>query len=116
MGGGGWSAVPWLDSKNKPVRGTDFVQNLINPQNLGGLAGTPQAETRRSEAVASDIAGANVAAVAEVQAAKEGAAAQAKAAISERRRRVTSGSQTVYTSPLGLSGGASLARKSLLGQ
>lgn len=48
--------------------------------------------------------------------AEEGASAQAQARITERKRRVTSGSKSIYTSPLGIAGEANLARKTLLGQ
>lgn len=44
------------------------------------------------------------------------ASSQAQAALAQKQRRMLSGSQTIYTSPLGASGLASTVRKVLLGQ
>jgi hypothetical protein len=54
--------------------------------------------------------------MAEVKQADSMAGEQAQAAVIEKRRRVAAGSRTVYTNPLGISGQASVARKTLLGQ
>lgn len=58
----------------------------------------------------------NQAAIQEVKDAQANASNQATAAIETRRRRAQSGSQTIFTSPLGISGSAAVARKTLLGQ
>lgn len=44
------------------------------------------------------------------------AAAQAAQQIEQRKRRVLSGSKSIYSSPLGLAGTANVARKTLLGE
>ena len=48
--------------------------------------------------------------------AQETASAQASARVEQQKRRARSGGQTIYTSPLGIGGTASVARKKLLGE
>ena len=55
-------------------------------------------------------------AAAKLESDQASAAAQASSNMAQRKRRVIAGSKSVYSSPLGLSGSANLARKKLLGE
>jgi len=64
---------------------------------------------------AADAQARNDKAIAEAKEAQRVAADQAQAQIDTRRRNMVSGSQTVFTNPLGLDTEATLTKKTLLG-
>lgn len=68
---------------------------------------------KASKNAANDAAAQNAAAIQSAKDAQDNAGTKAAAAV---RQRVSGASQTVYTSPLGLSGDASVVRKTLLGE
>lgn len=80
-------------------------------------AGVSQAQTSKAavKSVESAIAKQDEAAN-QLKAEQEVASQQATAAISERRKRILKGSQSIYSSPLGIAGQATTAKKVLLGQ
>lgn len=84
---------------------------LMDPLSLTGWQQRQDSKKATEEMIA-----ANQSAQAKVQETQKTATTQAAAAQSERRKRMLSGSQTIFTSPLGVGSTASVARKILLGQ
>ena len=71
--------------------------------------------TKASNNAARDASAANAKAIADAKAAKDTAASQAAGALTQRKRSIAR-SQSVFTSPLGVTDQASTIRKTLLGQ
>jgi len=97
-----WSAV-----------GALFLGSQVAAQVYSGVS-TVKAQKETKKATEAAIARQDEAA-ANLKAEEQAAAAQAEAKVAERRKRVLSGSKSIYTSPLGLAGQAQVAKKTLLG-
>lgn len=89
---------------------------------IGGAAGSVAGTTadvidsnKAMKSAANDANARQSAAIAALKAEQSNASTQAQEAVAARRARMAS-SKTVYTSPLGISGTADVARKTLLGQ
>jgi uncharacterized membrane protein (DUF106 family) len=74
-----------------------------------------QAPAKAANKQAEEAARRNAAAIQEVKDAQSSASTNAQESLMNRKRAM-SRSQTIYTSPLGISGQATTARKTLLGQ
>lgn len=72
-------------------------------------------QTKEIKKATENVAQQNAAAIQSAKDAQASASSQAQAAM-ESRKRAMAGSQTIFTSPLGIAGSATTARKTLLGQ
>jgi len=97
-----------------------FTEDVVKPvgsaieSTAKGITGQTATKAMKEAAESADIRAKQAAK--EMADAQSSAASQAQEAINERRRRAISGSQSIYTSPLGISGTANISRKYLLGQ
>jgi hypothetical protein len=75
-----------------------------------------QQARKDAKSAAADADARAKAAANELKESQAAASSNAQKALEERRKRQIAGSQSVYTSPLGIAGSADVARKVLLGQ
>ena len=120
MGGFG----DWINpAKSLPAMFSKKTAFGLNPLNVGGKADpdrdqmTAPGTTLKKDALdaKTKLERENAQAIADAKAAESTAAAQAQAAI-DKKLRSKARSQSVYTSPLGLTTEASTTRKTLTGQ
>jgi hypothetical protein len=132
MGGGGGSGglLSGLNIFNSNV-GNNRTRGILNTLDPGGgLGNTAQAIVPADSQISAGIAtpaaiaakkkedeinAANAKAISDAKAAKDLAASQAAASITNKKRAIAR-SRSVYTSPLGSADQASTARKTLLGE
>ena len=81
---------------------------------LTAISANKQVKEQKKEAA--NITQQNAAAIQSVKDAQVNAPIKAQDTLNIKRRAISGSSQSIFTSPLGLSGQASIAKKTLLGQ
>lgn len=97
-----------------------FATGITAAGIVGGTVGTMKYQANKAskdaKSAANDADVRAKQAVTDMQNAQTAAANQAQESINSRARARVSGSQSIYTSPLGIGGTADVNRKTLLGQ